>query len=304
MTDAAWSTICNLRQSHAASDGDFEAPPPTASHAKPKRTSRYHRTIFLSDVHLGTRGCKAELLTDFLANNDCDTLYIVGDMIDGWQLKHHWFWSEAQSAVVRALLAKADAGTRIIYIPGNHDEFMRAYIGRTVAGIEVAADTIHETAAGKRYLVLHGDKFDGVIACAKWLARVGDTAYSLALALNDRLYDLRKALGLPYWSLSAFLKNKVKKAVEYVSSYEETVARAATTLDVDGIICGHIHQAEMRQIGKILYLNDGDWVESCTALVEDALGNLEILHWATFFIASDLARAGEQPAQKAALIPA
>lgn len=283
----------------------FTAPPaypPTQPPAR--RPTRHHRTIFISDVHLGTRGCKAEMLTDFLQRNICDTLYIIGDLIDGWQLKRRWYWDAPQTALVQALLSLADTGTRIIYIPGNHDEFLRPYCGRTFCGIEIRDETIHETAAGKRLLVLHGDKFDGIIACAKWLAHVGDAAYALALALNDRLHALRRKMGLPYWSLSAFLKGRVKKAVEYVSRYEETVAAAAATLDVDGIICGHIHQAEIRHIGKIQYLNDGDWVESCTALVEDARGNMEILHWAPHLTACDHAGAGKQPSEKAALIPA
>ena len=304
MTDCAWSMIENLRQAHDGNglDHPFTKPPKVPS-AKRDKIGRQHRTIFISDVHLGTRGCKAELLLDFLECNSCDTLYIVGDLIDGWQLKRRWYWNKSQSRLVCALLRKADSGTRIVYIPGNHDEFARAFFGREFEGIEIADETIHTTAAGKRLLVLHGDRFDGVMAYAEWLARVGDMAYSLALALNDRLYELRKALGLPYWSLSAFLKKKVKKAVEYVSSFENTVAKAAETLDVDGVICGHIHQAEMRQIGKILYLNDGDWVESCTALVEDALGNMEILQWTPQFMAKNLARTDKQPTQEAALIP-
>jgi UDP-2,3-diacylglucosamine pyrophosphatase LpxH len=262
-----------------------------------------HRTIFISDVHLGTRGCKADLLADFLARNSCDTLYLVGDIIDGWQMKR-WYWSDAQSRVVAEILRKVDGGTRVIYVPGNHDEFLRDYCGRSVAGIEVMRETVHETADGRRLLVLHGDQFDGVLGYAKWLAHVGDRAYSLALALNDRLHSIRRGLGLPYWSLSAYLKKRVKNAIEYVSRFEEVVARSAAPRGVDGVICGHIHQAEMRQIGSILYLNDGDWVESCTALVEDARGHLEILRWASCSPASDLARASAGTQGEAALIPA
>ncbi|HWA88984.1 MAG TPA: UDP-2,3-diacylglucosamine diphosphatase [Rhizomicrobium sp.] len=272
--------------------------PPAAPTARPFRN---HRTIFISDTHLGTRGCKAELLADFLAHNECETLYLVGDIFDGWQIKR-WYWSEAQSRVVREVQDKIEAGTRVIYVPGNHDEFLREYVGRTAFGVEVRREAIHETAAGLRLLVIHGDQFDGVIGCAKWLAHVGDRAYTLALQLNDGLHAIRRALGLPYWSLSAYLKRAVKNAVEYVSRYEEIVARAAAQRGVDGVMCGHIHQAEMRRIGNILYLNDGDWVESCSALVEDARGNLEILRWATCTPQSDpapLAARGET-----ALIPA
>jgi len=271
--------------------------PPAEPHHP--RAVHKHRTLFISDTHLGTRGCKAELLADFLAHNECEELYLVGDIVDGWQFKR-WYWSEAQDRVVREVLRKVDDGTRVIYVPGNHDEFLRDYIGRSVAGIEVVREAIHETASGLRLLVLHGDQFDGVIGCAKWLAHVGDRAYTLALRLNDGLHAVRRGLGLPYWSLSAYLKRAVKNAVEYVSRYEEIVARAAATRGVDGVICGHIHHAEMRHIGNILYLNDGDWVESCSALAEDGFGNLEILRWATA-----TPRSAPQPVRTApALIPA
>jgi UDP-2,3-diacylglucosamine pyrophosphatase LpxH len=263
--------------------------------------ARQHRTIFLSDVHLGTRGCKAELLADFLAANSCDTLYLVGDIIDGWQLQRRWYWTAEQTRVVHEILKKADSGTRVIYIPGNHDEFLRRYVGRTLARIEIKSEAIHETADGKKIWVLHGDAFDSVIGYAKWLAHVGDRAYSFALALNDRLHDFRRRAGLPYWSLSACLKRAVKNAVEYVSRYEEIVARAAAAKGVDGVCCGHIHHAEIRKIGTIQYLNDGDWVESCTALVEDARGHLEILRWATSTPVADPVAATEG---EVALIPA
>jgi UDP-2,3-diacylglucosamine pyrophosphatase LpxH len=237
------------------------------------------RTIFISDIHLGTRGCKADALADFLAHHDCDTLYLVGDIIDGWQIKRRCYWSAAQSQVVSEIIAKADRGSRVVFVPGNHDEFARAYGGRLFGGIEIINETIHVGACGKRYLVLHGDRFDGVIACAKWLAHLGDRAYGMALAWNDLLFALRKALGLPYWSLSAWAKRKVKNAVEYVSRFEEAVAAEAARRGVDGVVCGHIHHAEIRMIGDVLYLNDGDWVESCSALVEDDTGHMEILHW-------------------------
>jgi UDP-2,3-diacylglucosamine pyrophosphatase LpxH len=252
---------------------------PTRAHAE-NRPSHRHRTIFISDTHLGTRGCKAAALADFLAQNDCETLFLVGDIVDGWQLKRRWFWNEAHSHVVAEILRKVDNGTRVIFVPGNHDEFARDYAGRLFGGIEIVHETVHITADGKRLLVLHGDRFDGVIACAKWLAHVGDWAYGVALSWNDLLFAARKALGLPYWSLSAWLKHKVKNAVEYISAYEELVAAEAKNRGVDGVVCGHIHHAEIRMIGDVLYLNDGDWVESCSALVEDARGNMEILRWA------------------------
>ena len=241
---------------------------------------RRHRTIFISDTHLGTRGCKAEALADFLAHNDCATLFLVGDIVDGWRLKRRWYWTAAQTHVISEILRKVDNGTRVIFVPGNHDEFAREYAGRLFAGIEVVNETIHETADGKRLWVLHGDRFDGVIACAKWLAHLGDRAYGMALRWNDLLFAVRKRLGLPYWSLSSWLKHKVKNAVEYISRFEEIVAREAKLRGVDGVVCGHIHHAEIRRIGDVLYLNDGDWVESCSALVEDGRGHLEILRWA------------------------
>ncbi|HUO97530.1 MAG TPA: UDP-2,3-diacylglucosamine diphosphatase [Rhizomicrobium sp.] len=265
---------------------------------------RRHRAIFISDVHLGTRGCKAELLCDFLASNDCETLYLVGDILDGWQLKRRWYWNAAQTRVVHEILRKADNGTRVIYIPGNHDEFLRRYSGREFAGIEIRTEAIHETADGKRLLVLHGDAFDSVVEYAKWLAHIGDRAYGLVLAISDRLHALRVRLGLPYWSLSAYLKRTVKNAVEYVSRFEEVVGRAALPRHVDGVLCGHIHHAEIRKIGPILYLNDGDWVESCTAVVEDARGHLEILRWAHSDLAGDAAPAAAGAEGEAALIPA
>jgi UDP-2,3-diacylglucosamine pyrophosphatase LpxH len=271
------------------------------------RPSRSHRTIFISDTHLGTRGCKAEALADFLVHNECETLFLVGDIVDGWQLKRRWLWPEAHTSVVAEILRKVDGGARVIFVPGNHDEFARDYAGRLFAGIEIINETVHVTADGRRLLVLHGDRFDGVIACAKWLAHVGDWAYGVALSWNDLLFKARKALGLPYWSLSAWLKHKVKNAVEYISRYEETVAAEARKRGVDGVVCGHIHHAEIRMIGDVLYLNDGDWVESCSALVEDARGNMEILRWALppqriAARAGQTAGQAEEPAP--ALIPA
>ena len=233
-----------------------------ARSASDTRPSRGHRTIFISDTHLGTKGCKAEALADFLAHNECETLFLVGDIVDGWRLKRRWYWDEAHDRVVGEILRKVDNGARVIFVPGNHDEFARDYAGRLFAGVELINETVHVTADGKRLLVLHGDRFDGVIACAKWLAHLGDWAYGVALSWNDRLFRIRKALGLPYWSLSAWLKHKVKNAVEYISRYEELVAAEARLRGVDGVVCGHIHHAEIRMIGDILYLNDGDWVES------------------------------------------
>ena len=272
-------------------------------HRPGNRPSRHHRTIFISDTHLGTKGCKAEMLADFLAHNECQTLFLVGDIVDGWQLKRRWFWDSAHDAVVSEILRKVDGGTRVIFVPGNHDEFARVYAGRLFGGIEIIQETIHETADGKRLLVLHGDRFDGIVTNAKWLAHLGDWAYGVTLSWNNLLFKARKAMGLPYWSLSAWLKHKVKNAVEYISAFEDLVAAEARARGADGVVCGHIHHAEIRMIGEVLYLNDGDWVESCSALVEDARGNMEILRWAMASQRS-AAAAGSASQGVPALIPA
>ncbi|TWT05084.1 UDP-2,3-diacylglucosamine diphosphatase [Reyranella sp. CPCC 100927] len=237
------------------------------------------RTIYLSDIHLGTRGCQAEMLLDFLRNNESDYLYLVGDIVDGWRLKRWWYWPQAHNDVVQKVLRKARKGTKVIYVPGNHDEAARDYCGLLFGGVEVVEEAIHETADGRKLLILHGDIFDGVVRHAKWLAVLGDWAYALALKLNYIFNGIRRALGLPYWSLSAYLKHKVKNAVEYIGRFETAVAAEARRRGVDGVVCGHIHHAEIRDIEGVLYCNDGDWVESCTALVEDRNGHMSILRW-------------------------
>ncbi len=257
--------------------GPLRAEPPLPAR---KRSVQWHRAIFISDTHLGTKGCKAEMLADFLARNDCQTLYLVGDIVDGWRLKRRWYWNDSHSRVLGEILHKIDRGRRVVYVPGNHDEVFRDYCGREIAGVEILREAIHETADGRRLLVLHGDQFDAVISVAKWLAHAGDTAYSLALELNELSLWVRRRLGLPYWSLAGYLKERVKHALEYICRFEDAVADHVRARGLDGVVCGHIHHAQMRDIGGVLYLNDGDWVESCTALVEDARGTLEILRWA------------------------
>jgi UDP-2,3-diacylglucosamine pyrophosphatase LpxH len=255
-----------------------------------------HRTIFISDTHLGTPGCKADLLADFLRHNEADTLYLVGDIIDGWRIKRSWYWNEAHNHVIQEILRKARKGTRVIYVPGNHDEALRDYVGVTLAGVEVINEDIHEAANGKRYLVLHGDQFDGVVRYAKWLAHVGDWAYNVALTCSSMLHTLRRSLGLSYWSLSAYLKHKVKNAVEYISNYEEAVSREARDRGVDGVVCGHIHHAEMCEMDGVTYMNDGDWVESCTALAEDMNGDFSIIYWTRFAADQEAERAERERA--------
>ena len=237
------------------------------------------RTVWISDLHLGTPGCQAGPLLDFLRTVECDTLFLVGDIVDGWQLRRSWYWPQAHNDVVQKILRKARKGTRVVFVPGNHDEFARTYLGHCFGGIEVVEDWTHRTADGRLLWVTHGDLFDGVIQCAKWLAYVGDWAYELVLRLNRHVNRLRGRLGLPYWSLSKYLKLKVKRAVSYVSDFEQALAREARRRGVHGVVCGHIHHAELRHIDGVLYANDGVWVESLTALVEHADGRLEIVDW-------------------------
>jgi UDP-2,3-diacylglucosamine pyrophosphatase LpxH len=251
---------------------------PTTAEASENAPLRV-RTVWISDLHLGTPGCQAKALLDFLKHVECETLYLVGDIVDGWQLRRSWYWPQSHNDVVQKLLRKARKGTRILFVPGNHDEFARKYFTHDFGGIEVVEEAVHVTADGRRLWVTHGDLFDGVVQCAKWLAYVGDTLYTVALKLNQHLNSLRARMGLPYWSLSKYLKLKVKRAVSYVSDFEQAVAREAKRRGVQGVVCGHIHHAELREIDGVLYANDGDWVESLTALVEHPDGGLEILDW-------------------------
>ena len=265
------------------------------------------RTVWISDLHLGTPGCQAVALLDFLRSVECETLFLVGDIIDGWQLRRQWYWPQAHNDVVQKLLRQARKGTRVIFVPGNHDEFARRYLGHNFGGVDVVGEHVHQTADGRLLWVTHGDLFDGVIQCAKWLAYVGDWAYELTLRFNRRLNSLRARVGLPYWSLSRYLKLKVKRAVSYVGDFEAAVAREARARGVHGVVCGHIHHAEMRDIDGILYCNDGDWVESLTALVEHPDGRLEIIDWTQRLAAAARQRAlrtGSSAAPSAAPWPA
>jgi UDP-2,3-diacylglucosamine pyrophosphatase LpxH len=235
------------------------------------------RTVWISDLHLGTPGCQADALLQFLKNVECETLYLVGDIIDGWQLRRQWYWPQAHNDVIQKLLRKARKGTRVVFIPGNHDEFARRYLNNTFGGIEVHEDFLHQTADGRVLWITHGDLFDGVVQHVRWLAYLGDTLYEWTLKLNRHFNSARARLGLPYWSLSKYLKLKVKRAVSYIGSFEEAVAAEARRRGAHGVVCGHIHHAELRMIDGTLYANDGDWVESLTALVEHPNGRLEIL---------------------------
>jgi len=244
-----------------------------------KRDPLHFRTIWISDVHLGTTGCQAQRLLEFLRATESETLYLVGDIIDGWQLKRRWYWEQSHNNVVQTVLKKAKKGTNVIFVPGNHDEVVRQFIDLDFGGIKIRDELIHTTANGKRMLVIHGDRFDGVIACAKWLAYVGDNLYTMILKFNQWFNSWRARAGLPYWSLSQYLKGKVKNAVNYISSFEEALAAEAHKKGLDGVICGHIHKPEIRDINGITYCNDGDWVESLSALVEDPSGELRLVTW-------------------------
>ena len=237
------------------------------------------RTVFISDLHLGTPRAQAEQALDFLRSTECDHLFLVGDVIDNWALKRSWFWDQSHSDVIQTIMRKAASGTRVTYIPGNHDEHFRDFCGQSFASVDVRREALHVLADGRRLLVLHGDKFDGVVLYAPWLAHIGDVAYGWAIRGNALFNRARRHLGMPYWSLSAFLKRHVKRAVEFGARFEDAAVREAQLHGADGIVCGHIHTAERRVIDGIEYCNDGDWVESCTALVEHEDGRLELLDW-------------------------
>jgi len=240
---------------------------------------RKHRSIWISDVHLGTRGAKADFLCDFLKHNDCETLYLVGDIIDGWRMKKRAYWPQTHINVIRRILTRSKRGTHVVYVTGNHDEFLRRYSGMSFGNIHLVDETIHITADGRKLWVVHGDAFDSVVCNQKWLALVGDWAYESMLRFNVTFNRIRYLFGLEYWSLSAYLKYKVKKAVSFISGYEKILAHECHKRGLQGVVCGHIHHPEVAMIGNIQYANSGDWVESCSALVEDHQGKLEIVYW-------------------------
>ncbi len=237
------------------------------------------RTLFISDLHLGTRGCQAEALLAFLKTVEAEQIYLVGDIVDGWRLRQTWHWPQLHNDVVQKLLRKARKGTRVVFIPGNHDEFMRDYVGSNFGGVEIQEEAIHTTADGKRMLILHGDKFDTVVRNVKWLALLGDWAYDFAIFLNRYISKVRRLFGLPYWSFSAYAKQKVKRAVNFISAFEDAVVAEAKRVEVDAVLCGHIHQPTIRNMRGIEYLNTGDWVESCSAILEHMDGRLELVQW-------------------------
>ena len=240
---------------------------------------KHYRTLFISDVHLGQKSARTDFLIDFLRHHEADTYVLVGDIIDGWRLKRSWYWPQLNNDVVQKLLRRVRKGARIIYIPGNHDEFLRTFPGTHFGGIEVTTRMIHTAADGRRYLVLHGDEFDVVVRNARLIAHLGDWAYDAAIVLNRLLAALRRTFGLPYWSFSAWAKQRVKKAVNFIGEFQQVVAAEARREGADGVICGHIHHATIEEIDGIRYINTGDWVESCTAIAEHADGSFELLTW-------------------------
>lgn len=271
--------------------GSTGLPSVFAASGEPRELHRY-RTVWISDFHLGTRGCRAERLLDFLDTVHCDTLYLVGDIIDAWALKKTWYWPASHTDVIRALLRlHRESGIRIIYVPGNHDEMLRDYLPIELAEVEIVDECVHETADGRRYLITHGDAFDAVCTEARWLAILGDYAYRGVLIGNSWFNTARRRLGYPYWSLSAFLKYQVKNAVAFVTRFEQALADEAKRRGMDGIVCGHIHTPSRSAIDGIDYCNDGDWVESCTALTEDFAGRIDLLYWGR--------EAGEYPGETA-----
>ena len=243
-----------------------------------KAQARY-RTLFISDLHLGTKGCQAELFLDFLRYHEADTIYLVGDIVDGWQLRSGWYWPETHNTIIQKLLRRTRKGTRIIFIPGNHDEFARDYAGLTMGGVEILRNATHVAANGRRFHVTHGDEYDIVIQHARWLAFLGDWAYQAALFCNTHFNHVRRRLGLPYWSFSAWAKLKVKNAVNFIGAFEDVLSDHAAKHGFDGVICGHIHHAAIRDVQGITYINTGDFVESCTAVAEHFDGSFEILQW-------------------------
>jgi UDP-2,3-diacylglucosamine pyrophosphatase LpxH len=238
-----------------------------------------YRTIWLSDIHLGTAGCQALFLLDFLRSHETETLYLVGDILDGWRLRKAWYWPQAHNDVVQKILRAVRKGTRVIYIPGNHDSMSRQFIGLSFGGIQVVEDAVHTTAKGLRLWVTHGDLFDAIMQHATWLAHVGSWLYEMLLKLNRWMNVVRLRMGLPYWSMSQYLKHQVKNAVSFISQFECIMATEARRRGCDGVVCGHIHKAEIRSIDGMLYCNDGDWVESLTALVETFDGELRLVNW-------------------------
>jgi UDP-2,3-diacylglucosamine pyrophosphatase LpxH len=238
------------------------------------------RSIFLSDIHLGTRACQAERLLEFLREYPAENVYLIGDIVDFWAMNRGIHWSRAQNTVVQKILRRARHGEHVVLIPGNHDEALREYVDAAFGDIELASEFVHVTADGRRFLLIHGDEFDQVTRHHRWVALLGDVAYNALVRCNTLLSWLRRSLGRPgYWSLAGYAKRKVKKALQFVLDFEDSVIHAVRQRGLDGVICGHIHTAALREVGGLIYGNCGDWVDSCSAIVEHGDGRLEVVHW-------------------------
>lgn len=263
------------------------------------------RTLFLSDIHLGSRACQAQALLDFLREHPCEQLYLIGDIVDFWAMRRGIIWTPAQNTVVQKLLKRARHGERIMLIPGNHDEALREHAGADFGGIHIAMEHVHRTADGRDFLLVHGDQFDQVTRHHRWIAVLGDVAYNALVRLTAWLSWTRRRLGISsYWSLAGYAKRKVKTAVNFISNFEEAVLRAARERGLDGVICGHIHWAAIRQIDGLTYVNCGDWVDSCTAILEHFDGRLELVHWTQAATSAADAFAGSEARPDATAIPA
>jgi UDP-2,3-diacylglucosamine pyrophosphatase LpxH len=268
----------------------------SAELVKPSRKQRV-RTLWISDVHLGTRDCQAEHLAAFLKRYQADKVYLVGDIIDGWKLRGGMYWPQAHTNVIRRLLTMSKRGTEVIYVTGNHDEFLRGYSSLVLGNIQLVDEAEHVTADGRRLLVIHGDQFDVITRYHRWLAFLGDSAYEFTLTLNRWLNHWRRRYGYGYWSLSAYLKHKVKSAVSFISDFEEAIVHECVKRGFNGVVCGHIHHAEIRPMGEVEYMNCGDWVESCTALIEHLDGRIEL-----YRLADDQARQAQLQVEQVAAV--
>lgn len=240
------------------------------------------RSIFLSDIHLGTRACQADRLLDFLRNYSAENVFLIGDIVDFWSMSRGIHWTPAQNTFVQKILRRARRGERVVFIPGNHDEALREYAGVAFGDIVVVPEHVHELADGRRFLLLHGDEFDQITRHHRWVAILGDMAYNTLVLANGTLSRIRRRLGRPgYWSLAGYAKRRVKKALQFIFDFEDAAIHSARQRGLDGIICGHIHSAALREIGGLTYVNCGDWVDSCTAIVEHGDGRLELVAWGT-----------------------
>ena len=246
----------------------------------PRTPKRFYRSVWISDAHLCSKDARADLLYTFLDSIKVDYLYLVGDIVDVWALRQRWHWPPQYNEVIHKLLKRSRKGAKVFYIPGNHDDFFRGFVGYQFGDVRIVSDRIHETSDGRRLLVLHGDEFDTIVLYRRWLSHLGSWAYRYLIAINRMVNWVRRLLGRPYWSLSGAIKRKVQSAVKHLTSFEQLLTAEARRRRVDGVICGHTHQPAIQEIEGILYCNTGDWVEHCTALVEHADGRIELVWWA------------------------